>query len=339
MQAVKADSNRNIARARAHSNIAFIKYWGNRDQQLRLPASSSLSMNLADLYTTTEVEWSASAERDSVSIDGVPATGAVLARVQRHLHALRRRFDINQSARVTSRNNFPMGAGLASSAAAFAALTLAATAALRADVTEKELTSLARLGSGSAARSIPAGYVQWHRGDSHESSFAESIAAPEHWQLVDVIALVSRAHKSVGSTRGHASAASSILQEARIRSAGTRLAALKRALLQRDFATLARITEEESNLMHAVMMTSQPPLFYWEPQSLRIMRAVRRWRLEAGIQVCYTLDAGPNVHCICLSEHAAAVADRLGGLLPGIEILQSKVGGGATVLGRESALG
>lgn len=323
---------KNIATARAHSNIAFIKYWGNRDDALRLPANASLSMNLADLHTTTTVEWSAAWPADSLRINGEQADAAALKRVSQHLDAIRRRLEIEAPARVASANNFPMGTGIASSAAAFAALTLAAVAAAGKDVPESELSALARLGSGSAARSIPAGFVEWRAGDSHMTSFAKSFAAAEHWQLADVIAIVSRDHKRVGSSAGHQIAATSALQYARLKNVDERLREVKEAILSRDFERFAPIVEEDSNLMHAVMMTSRPPLLYWQPLSVAIMRGVRRWRKAEGLPVCYTLDAGPNVHCICLAEAAADVRARLKALSPDIEVLQSSVGGGAALL-------
>ena len=322
----------NIASARAHSNIAFIKYWGNRDHQLRLPANSSLSMNLVDLHTTTTVEWSNELPADMLKINGVAAHDDALERVRIHLDMLRRRLDMNLFAQVDSTNNFPMGTGIASSASAFAALTLAGVAAQGAELAERELSTLARLGSGSAARSIPSGYVEWRAGHSHESSYAETFVEFDHWDLVDVVAIVSRQHKRIGSSAGHQTAESSVLQAARVNSAASRLAEVKEAILRRDFELFARVVEEDSNLMHAVMMTSKPPLFYWQPLSLAIMEAVRRWRELDALQVCYTLDAGPNVHCICAASDASEVASRLQALSPDIDILQSRVGGGATVL-------
>ena len=322
----------NIASARAHSNIAFIKYWGNRDHDLRLPANSSLSMNLAALHTTTAVRWSSDFARDSLTINGAPASEAAMRRVALHLDVLRLRHDTDMRAQVESRNNFPMGAGIASSASAFAALTVAGAAARGMQIPERELTTLARLGSGSAARSIPGGFVEWHAAATHEGSFAETIAPPDHWQLVDVVAIVSRRHKRVGSTAGHASADSSVYQPARVETAAQRLDEAKLALQTRDFERLAHVVEADSNLMHAVMMTSQPPLFYWQPQTLAVMQAVRDWRERDGLRVCYTLDAGPNVHCICEADDATAVADRLRALAPDMEIVASGVGGGAEVL-------
>ena len=322
----------NIARARAHSNIAFIKYWGNRDHNLRLPANSSLSMNLGDLHTTTNVDWNQASDADTLVINGSAAAQGARERVSAHLDVIRRRFGIQSCAQVSSTNNFPMGTGIASSASAFAALTMAAVAALGAELSERELSALARMGSGSAARSIPSGFVEWHAGDSHETSYAETFAHPDHWDLVDVIAVVSRRHKHVGSSAGHREADSSILQSARVTSADQRLRDVKAAIIGRDFEAFAGIVEEDSNLMHAVMMTSKPPLFYWDPLSLRVMRAVRSWRTAGGLGVCYTLDAGPNVHCICEAADAAAVIANLRELSENIEIIHSGAGPGAYVL-------
>lgn len=325
-------SKRNIATARAHSNIAFIKYWGNSDNKLRLPANPSLSMNLATLHTTTTVEWSSELPNDSLTINGSRTSELALTRVKDHLDMLRKKLKVDNRARVESCNNFPMGTGIASSASAFAALTVAAVAASGVILDERELSALARLGSGSAARSIPSGFVEWRTGANHESSYAETFVERDHWGLVDVIAIVSRQHKRTGSSAGHQTAHTSVLQAARVESATSRLRKVKDAILARDFVQFAQVVEEDSNLMHAVMMTSSPPLFYWKPISLEIMESVRRWRKSEGLQVCYTLDAGPNVHCICAAHDSPAVAARLRALVPEIDILQSPVGGGATTL-------
>ena len=197
---------------------------------------------------------------------------------------------------------------------------------------ERELSILARLGSGSAARSIPAGFVEWLASERHEASYAETFAESDHWDLVDVIAVVSRRHKRVGSSAGHQTADSSVLQAARVASADVRLRAVKEAIAKRDFTQFSELVEQDSNLMHAVMMTSEPPLFYWQPMSLMVMEAVRGWRETDALQVCYTLDAGPNVHCICLADDAAQVIARLRALAPEIEVMQSRVGGGAAIV-------
>lgn len=320
------------ATARACPNIAFIKYWGNKDDSLRLPVNSSLSMNLAGLYTETTVGWNAALEADTVILNGQPAASDARQRVSTHLDTLRQRLGIHGHASVESANNFPMGAGIASSAAAFAALTVAAVKAAGLELGERELTTLARLGSGSASRSVPAGFVEWYAGNSHETSYAESIATPSHWDMMDVIAVVSGTHKEVGSSRGHQSAGTSDLQTARVAGAGERLRICKLAVLNRDFNTFADIVEQDSNLMHAVMMTSKPPLFYWLPATLSIMNAVRHWRNNEYVNVCYTLDAGPNVHCLCLRQDAEVVAARLKNLAGVEDIRSAGVGGAAEVV-------
>lgn len=319
------------ATARANANIAFIKYWGNTDDALRLPQNPSLSMNLDGLYAETTVTWSPELVVDTLILNESEAAGEPLHRVVQHLDRLRTRLDLKTRAQVTSRNNFPTGAGIASSAAAFAALTVAGVAAAGVELAERELTTLARLGSGSASRSIPTGFVEWQTGATHEESFAFSIAAPDYWDLVDVIAVVSTGHKAVGSTAGHKSAGTSDLQATRVAGAAERLATCRRALLERDFRTFADVVEADSTLMHAVMMTSRPPLFYWQPASLAIMLGIRSLRGD-GIQVCYTLDAGANVHCICVRKDAAQVKAYLETLSEVQRIYVAGAGEGARVI-------
>jgi diphosphomevalonate decarboxylase len=288
----------------------MIKYWGNRDPRLRLPSNPSLSMNLAGLETHTTVTFDDTLLEDEVLIGGVAQTGAARARVVEHLNLIRLCAQFTGCARVESHNNFPSGAGIASSASAFAALTLAAAAAAGLAGSEAQFSALARRGSGSACRSVPGGFVEWQMGTGDKDSYAVSIAPPEHWALADVIAMLSAAHKATGSTEGHALAETSPLQPARIAGAAERLAQCKAALLDRDFASLAEVVELDSTLMHAVMMTSTPPLYYWEPLTLAVMKAVRTWRAE-GLPVCFTVDAGPNVHCLTPAEHAGEVERRL----------------------------
>lgn len=322
-------------RALAHPNIALIKYWGNEDHHLRIPANGSISMNLAGLYTETAVTFDPSLNSDHVIINGHPVTGPAQHRVSAFLDRVRGMSEKREFARVASRNNFPMGAGIASSASAFAALSLAATEAAGLDLSQRDLSRLARTGSGSACRSVPGGYVEWQAGDSDESSLAYSIAPPDHWDLVDCIAIVSQAHKPVGSTEGHALADTSPLQASRVEDAPRRLAICRRAILECDFEALAEVTELDSNLMHAVMMTSSPVLIYWEPTTLEIIHAVRAWR-KAGTPVCYTIDAGPNVHVLCPADWAQRIIGRLGQLAGVENVLSAAPGGPARVIRKEN---
>ncbi len=285
-------------------------------------------MNLDGLFTRTTVSFQPSLALDELVINGHEVTGKGLARVSSILNEVRAAAGMNFKAEVISENNFPTGAGIASSAAAFAALALAATQAAGLQRSERELSILARRGSGSACRSVPGGFVEWLPGTTGADSYAVSIAPPEHWDLVDCVAIVSAGHKSTGSTEGHALAPTSPLQSARVADAPRRLAACRAAILNRDFDAMAAVVEHDSDMMHAVMMTSQPALFYWQPATLTVMEAVRAWRKE-GLPVFYTIDAGPNVHVLTLAPHAAGVITRLK-TLPGVgDVLTAKVGGPA----------
>jgi diphosphomevalonate decarboxylase len=319
------------ATAVACANIAFIKYWGKRDAELNLPANSSLSMNLEGLTTVTTVEFSPDYADDLVILDGRGERGETRQRIVAHLDRVRAMAGLQARARVISENSFPVGAGLASSASGFAALSLAASRAAGLELSQRELSILARFGSGSACRSIPGGFSEWEAGTSSEESFARQIAPPAHWDLRDVIAIVSQAHKRVGSTEGHARAPSSHLYQARVASVADRLIQAKAALLERDLATLGRIMEEDAISMHAVMMTSRPPIYYWLPSSIQLIHEVQNWRAE-GLEVYFTFDAGPNVHLICQATDQAEVERRLKGIKGVLEVIPSGPGPGARLI-------
>jgi diphosphomevalonate decarboxylase len=319
------------ATAIANPNLAFIKYWGNRDNTLRIPMNGSISMNLDGLYARTTVSFQPSLSFDELIINGHEVMGAGLERISYILDVIRGMANIQERAEVMSENNFPSGAGIASSAAAFAALALAGSHAAGLRLEERELSRLARRGSGSAARSIPGGFVEWQAGTCDEDSFAFSIAEPGHWDLVDCIAIVSAAHKKTGSTEGHSIAATSPLQAARVADAPRRLEICRSAIFERDFNAFASIVELDSDMMHSVMMTSTPQLHYWKPASLEVMNCVRQWRLE-GLPVCYTLDAGPNVHVMCLETEAQVIEKRLREIRGVQNVLVARPGGPAKIV-------
>ena len=319
------------ATAIANPNIAFIKYWGNRDQELRIPSNGSISINLDGLYTRTQVTFSPGLEQDWLTLNGTISHGPAQARVSAMLERVRRLAKSDLYAHVESFNNFPTGTGIASSASAFAALALAASRAAGLTLDEEGLSRLARTASGSAARSIPGGYVEMLTGEGDQSAYACTLAPPEHWRLVDCVAIVSRAHKPTGSQEGHAIADTSPLQAARVADTPRRIEICRQAILQRDFETLAEIMELDSNIMHAVIMTSQPRLLYWQPATLAIMTSVVNWRRE-GLPAAYTIDAGPNVHVICPAEFADQIAEKLGHI-PGVnQVLKAYPGGPAHLL-------
>ncbi len=319
------------ATAQACANIAFIKYWGNRDDALRIPANGSLSMNLAGLQAQTKVVFDPALKNDVFHLNQANQSGPSLERVSALLDLVRSLSGLDLPAEVDSQNNFPTAAGIASSAAAFAALALAASKAAGLNLDEPALSRLARRGSGSACRSIPGGFVEWQAGSSDTDSYAYSIAPPQHWDLVDCIVVVNPGQKMTGSTQGHKLAASSPLQQARVADTPNRLVRCRQALLERDFMSLAEVVEQDSLMMHAVMMTSKPSLFYWTPATLSVLQEAAAWRHE-GLEVCCTIDAGPNVHVLCISSVAEIIRTRLRQIPGVVQVLQAIPGKAAELI-------
>lgn len=321
------------ASAKAPANIAFIKYWGKKDEKLRLPLNSSISMNLDKIFSLTTVEFLPKFTEDEIQMAGKKIDGKEEKRITEFLDRVRGLAGINLKAKVVSENNFPKSAGIASSASGFAALSLAATKAAGLDLTEKDLSILARLGSGSACRSIPDGFVEWRKGYSNETSYAHSLYPSNYWDVVDVIAIVAKTEKKVPSTEGHSRAESSPFLRARVLTMGKKIRETKKALEDKDFTKLGIIVEEESISMHAVTMTSQPPIFYWLPKTIEIMLAVQRWRGEE-LESYFTLDAGPTVHVLCLSKNKDKVARKLKKLGGIKEIIINKPAQGARLVNK-----
>lgn len=319
------------AKAVSHPNIAFIKYWGNRDSSLRIPVNGSISMNLAELETITTVTFTPSLSADQLTLNGKKADPGQVQRVTDFLDIIRKMAGFNFFADVVSTNNFPTGAGIASSAAAFSALALAGSKAAGLELDEKTLTRLARRGSGSASRSIPDGFVEWLPGSTDEDSYSISLASASSWDLRDVIAVVAADEKKTGSSEGHGLAGTSPFQTTRVADAPRRVSICREAIISHDFDKLAAVMELDSDMMHAVMMTSTPALFYWEPASLRIIKSVPMWRNQ-GIPCAYTVDAGPNVHILCPASSKDDISSRLSNMDGVVTVLETSAGGPARLL-------
>ncbi len=285
------------ATAVAPSNIAFIKYWGRKDEILRLPENGSISMNLSDLLTTTTVEFNPDFKKDLIIINDKKEEGEG-SRVVKHLDRIRKLVKINYRAKVVSQNNFPTGTGLSSSASGFAALTVAGAKAAGLNLSEKELSILARQGSGSACRSIPDGFVEWLDGDTNETSYAVSLYPHSYWDIVDVVTIVSKNKKDVSTTEGQKLAGSSPFFPLRLERINERIKLIKKYLKEKDFKNFGELIEQEALELHAIMLTSSPSLIYWLPGTLKVMHAVKRWR-EEGLQVYFTVNTGQDIHLIC----------------------------------------
>lgn len=287
------------ATAIAPSNIAFTKYWGRKDEILRLPANGSISMCLSNLLTTTTVEFSDKYDKDKIIINGGGVEESETERVIKHLDRIRKMAGIDLKAKIVSKNNFPIGTGLSSSASGFAALTLSASKAAGLNLSEKQLSILARQAAGSACRSIPSGFVEWLDGNTSETSYARQIFPPTHWKIADVISIVSTTRKEVPTSVGQQSAQSSPFMAVRLSKMKEKNELVKKLIKERNFKEFGQLLEQETLELHAIMLTQYPPLIYWTPETLRLMKLISRWRAD-GIPVYFTINTGQNIHLLCL---------------------------------------
>jgi diphosphomevalonate decarboxylase len=297
------------ATAVAHPNIALVKYWGKRDERLILPHQSSLSVTLGPLSVTTTVEWGAAA--DHVEIGGEEARGSEAARVIATLDLLRAEKPSLGRARVISRGDFPKAAGLASSAAGFAALAVAARAAGGWARDFRAESILARQGSGSACRSIQGGVCVWHRGEKPDGS--DSFATQEaQWpELRLLVAMVSREEKEVKSRDGMRSAVeTSPYYAAWTKDAEAEIPRALEAIRRKDLQAIGELAERNAWRMHATSLAADPPLCYLKPQTLEVIAKLAALRRD-GVPAYFTLDAGPNPVVLTDEKHEAAVEQAL----------------------------
>ena len=317
------------ATVRARSNIALVKYWGKADPVLNTPAVGSISITLDALWTDTSIRFDGSLEHDEFVLDGKRRPDQ-LGRVSGCLDLVRSIAGTDLRAEVTSANNFPTGAGLASSASGFAALVGAAAAALGLDLGERELSILARRGSGSAARSIFGGFVEMYRGEAADGSdsYAEPLAPPESWPLEVLVAITATAEKAVGSGAGMTrSAESSPYYAAWVGTHPADLDAARQAIARHDFDRLAAVSEASCLKMHAAAMSTTPPLLYWNGATVDCINRIRQLRAD-GMPVFFTVDAGPQVKAVCLPTATAALQRELAAV-PGVrDIIVTGLGPG-----------
>jgi diphosphomevalonate decarboxylase len=314
------------ASATAHPNIALIKYWGKRDKVDNLPAVGSISLTLRALTTETAVEFDDGLEHDVLILNGHEQV-AEYPRLTACMDGLRRLGKYHRYARVTSNNDFPTGAGLASSASGYAALVTAAAAAMGVEGSDPRLLDIARIGSGSAPRSMFGGFVLLQNSD--HGTVCEQILGPEEWPLTAVVAVTTEAKKSITSRVGmERSRLTSPYYSEWVNSHETDMEQAIGHVRSRDIFSLAELTEHNCLKMHSVMMTTRPPLLYWLPETLACMRKVIELRAD-GVPVFFTVDAGPQVKAICLPTSANEVASALREI-PGVRrTITSDLGEGA----------
>src|SRR3989344_3523767 len=326
------------ATARANSNIALVKYWGKRDEKLILPQNSSISMTLDKLHTTTTIEFKEKMKSDEVKIDGKKIEGMELERVSKHLDLIRKIKREEIYAKVESQNNFPKAAGLASSASAFAALSLAATKALDLHLENKELSILARQGSGSASRSIEGGFCEWMKGTLSDGSdsYAKMIAPQDHWnELRMIVTVLTQKEKKIKSRTGMTQTVeTSPLYKTWLDTVENDLRKVREGIMEKMFSQLGSVAEMNALKMHSTMLTTNPPIIYWEPETVILMKEVLQMR-EDGIECYFTIDGGPQVKILCLEKSVKKIAKRLGELKAVQKLIECKTGGEAKLIDEE----
>jgi len=315
-----------VGHAVAHPNIALVKYWGKRSAALNLPAAGSVSATLGPMHTRTTVRWGQAT--DTFALNGAATTGKPLAQVTQFLDLVRAMEPGLGGALVESTNDFPTAAGLASSSSGFAALARAATAAAGLPVDGDTLSALARRGSGSAARSVFGGFVQMHAGtrDDGTDAVARPLFGAAHWPLHVVIAITRDGEKDVSSRDGmNHTAHTSPYFDAWLRTVPPATDDCIDALRRRDFGALARVAEASALQMHASAIAAVPGVLYWRGATLEALHTVRTLRERQGVEVFFTVDAGPHVKAFCTAAAAEQVAAALAAVPGVLDVLRAHV--------------
>ncbi|HFI0578088.1 TPA: diphosphomevalonate decarboxylase [Streptococcus suis] len=321
--------------ARAHTNIALIKYWGKRDKELFLPMNSSLSLTLDAFYTDTKVVFDPELTADEFYLNGSLQKEKEMLKISRFLDLFCEYIGERAFARVESLNFVPTAAGLASSASAFAALALATATALDLDLSPATLSTLARRGSGSSTRSLFGGFVEWDMGTGSEDSMAHPIDDAD-WDIAMVVLAVNTGPKKIASREGmDHTVATSPFYAAWVETAKQDLVDIKAAIANRDFEKLGQITEHNGMKMHATTLSANPPFTYWSADSLMAQEAVRQIREASGLSAYMTMDAGPNVKFLCRASQMDELVDELAKVFPREKIITSKPGPAAYVLSED----
>lgn len=319
------------ATAIASTDIALVKYWGRKNNELRIPSNTNIAMLLDDMLTTTTVEFSEEYEEDYFNFEGTDLEpGRAYDRVVRHVQRIRDVAGIELNAKVHSKNSFPAGTGLSSSSSGFGALTVATAKAAGLDLSIPELSRLSRMASGSACRTVVnGGFAIWHAGDSDETSYSEQLFPQDHWNLVDVIALVSKGPKKISSSRGHKLAPTSPFFEARNAYMPQRVDDCIQYIKDRNFSKLGELIEHEAIDLHCIMMSSYPNLLYMTKESFNLIKLVQQWREEEGIEAYFTLNTGQDVHIICEEGTKDKVVEKLKEIEDVRDVRVNHVGEGA----------
>lgn len=317
------------AMARAHTNIALVKYWGKADTDLIIPMNNSFSLTLDHFYTDTKVTFSNDLQADEFILNDKQQE---TTKITPFMNLVRQMANKNCFAKIESTNHVPTAAGLASSASAYAALAKAASVAAGLNLSDIELSRLARRGSGSACRSIYGGFVEWLKGFDDKSSYAVPFMDKVDWPIQMIAVVVNAQEKKIGSRAGMQTVVeTSPYYDAWIQQTAKDIVAIKEALLAQDIDKFGQIAEENAMKMHALNLSASPHFSYFEPASLEVMQKVAELRSQ-GISCYYTMDAGPNVKIICLKKDTPAILAALGTMFNKEQLLVASPGPGVQLL-------
>lgn len=320
-------------KARAYTNIALIKYWGKKNEELILPMNNSLSLTLDAFYTETEVIFSDSYMVDEFYLDGTLQDEKATKKVSQFLDLFRKEAGLSLKASVISQNFVPTAAGLASSASGLAALAGACNTALKLGLDDLSLSRFARRGSGSACRSIFGGFVEWEKGHDDLSSYAKPVPSDSFEDdLAMVFVLINDQKKEVSSRNGmRRTVETSSFYQGWLDSVERDLYQLKQAIKTKDFQLLGETMERNGLKMHGTTLAAQPPFTYWSPDSLKAMDAVRQLRKQ-GIPCYFTMDAGPNVKVLVENSHLSEVQETFTKLFSKEQVITAHAGPGIAII-------
>ncbi len=320
-----------MATAKAHTNSALVKYWGKKDQDLIIPQTDSLSLTLNEFYTTTTVNFDNYLTSDLVAIDQHILSKKEAQKVVHVLDIVRQLSGIKSFARVDSINHVPTAAGLASSASAFAALAGAASTAAGLNLSSRDLSRLARRGSGSATRSIYGGLVEWQKGTDDDSSFAQPVLENVGFPIEMLAVLVDTKKKKVSSRSGmQSSVETSPYYDAWRQVVANDMVAIKKAIKAKDIDQIGHIAEENALRMHALTFSADPGFTYFNGETLTIIKAVEDLRNQ-GVNCYYTMDAGPNVKVIYDRENRSKIVEELSNIVGPERLVVSQPGPGIKI--------
>ncbi|EMF0279105.1 diphosphomevalonate decarboxylase [Enterococcus faecium] len=320
-------------KARAYTNIALIKYWGKKNEELILPMNNSLSLTLDAFYTETEVIFSDSYMVDEFYLDGTLQDEKATKKVSQFLDLFRKEAGLSLKASVISQNFVPTAAGLASSASGLAALAGACNTALKLGLDDLSLSRFARRGSGSACRSIFGGFVEWEKGHDDLSSYAKPVPSDAFEDdLAMVFVLINDQKKEVSSRNGmRRTVETSSFYQGWLDSVEGDLYQLKQAIKTKDFQLLGETMERNGLKMHGTTLAAQPPFTYWSPDSLKAMDAVRQLRKQ-GIPCYFTMDAGPNVKVLVENTYLSEVQETFTKLFSKEQVITAHAGPGIAII-------